>query len=140
MIFSSAGAQVAGRKLPIYCVDRDDNKIALTFDVAWENFKTEQLIDIIDEFDDSLITTVEGIEIKVIRWHLIQMEDRSMSRFKAVERLNLYALIFHQTVRRAKPCTSSDIIPLLILPLVRYSILFSGTPYLSRFSFTATTD
>lgn len=84
VIFSSAGAQVAGRKLPIYCVDRDDNKIALTFDVAWENFKTEQLIDIIDEFDDSLITTVEGIEMKVIRWHLIQMENRSTSHFKGL--------------------------------------------------------
>lgn len=23
------------RKLPIYCVDRDDNKIALSFDAAW---------------------------------------------------------------------------------------------------------
>lgn len=26
-----------GKELPIYCVDRDDNKIALSFDAAWGN-------------------------------------------------------------------------------------------------------
>ena len=26
-----------GKELPIYCVDRDDNKIAISFDAAWGN-------------------------------------------------------------------------------------------------------
>ena len=26
---------VSARQLPIYCVDRDDNKVAISFDAAW---------------------------------------------------------------------------------------------------------
>ena len=59
-IISSVGTQAAGRKLPIYCVDRADNKIALTFDVAWENSNTEQLIDILDEFDAQATFLITG--------------------------------------------------------------------------------
>ena len=33
-IFTSVGTQAQERKLPIYSVERGDNKIALTFDVA----------------------------------------------------------------------------------------------------------
>ena len=28
------------KKLPIYCVDRNDNKIALSFDAAWGNSRS----------------------------------------------------------------------------------------------------
>jgi len=37
------------RDLPIYSVDRADNKIALTFDVAWDNADITSLIDILDK-------------------------------------------------------------------------------------------
>lgn len=33
--------------LPIYCVDRGDNKIALTFDCAWGNSNTDALLEIL---------------------------------------------------------------------------------------------
>ncbi len=36
-----------GRELPIYCVDRDDNKIALSFDAAWGNEDTRTILDIL---------------------------------------------------------------------------------------------
>lgn len=49
-IVTSVGTSAAERKLPIYRVERGDNKIALTFDVAWENSNTEELIEILDEF------------------------------------------------------------------------------------------
>lgn len=36
-----------GKELPIYCVDRDDNKIALSFDAAWGNEDTQNILDIL---------------------------------------------------------------------------------------------
>lgn len=42
-------AAAAKKKLPIYCVERQDKKVALTFDAAWGNEDTQQLIDILAE-------------------------------------------------------------------------------------------
>ena len=39
------------RKLPIYCVETDKKQIAISFDAAWGNDDTEQLIDILKEYD-----------------------------------------------------------------------------------------
>ncbi len=39
------------RKLPIYCVERTDKKIAISFDAAWGNDDTETLIKILKEYD-----------------------------------------------------------------------------------------
>ncbi len=46
------GLEVMARKrdLPIYSVDRDDNKIAISFDAAWGGDKTEKILDILDEY------------------------------------------------------------------------------------------
>lgn len=46
-VFSSMKVAATDRKLPIYSVGRDDNKIALTFDCAWGNSNTEQLLEIL---------------------------------------------------------------------------------------------
>jgi polysaccharide deacetylase family sporulation protein PdaB len=45
-------AEVVARKreLPIYAVDRSDNKIAISFDAAWGGDKTEKILDILDEY------------------------------------------------------------------------------------------
>ena len=59
-IVTSVGTQAAGKMLPIYSVDRTDNKIALTFDVAWENSNTEELIEILDEFDAKATFFITG--------------------------------------------------------------------------------
>lgn len=39
------------RQLPIYCVKRDDKVVSLTFDAAWGNEDTQQLIDILGKYN-----------------------------------------------------------------------------------------
>lgn len=38
---------ISSRKIPIYSVDRQDSKIALTFDAAWGSDKTQGILDIL---------------------------------------------------------------------------------------------
>ena len=47
--YSQVSAQ--NRKIPIYNVDRADNRVAISFDAAWGNDDTEQLIKILAEYD-----------------------------------------------------------------------------------------
>ncbi|MDD6484746.1 MAG: polysaccharide deacetylase family protein [Clostridiales bacterium] len=42
---------VNGREIPIYCVERGDNKIALTFDCAWNDDDIDEILDILDEYE-----------------------------------------------------------------------------------------
>ena len=42
----SSCASAAARQLPIYCVQRDQKLVAISFDAAWGNEDTQQLIDI----------------------------------------------------------------------------------------------
>ncbi len=44
------GASATVRKLPVYCVERDDKCVSLTFDAAWGNEDTQQLIDILSRY------------------------------------------------------------------------------------------
>lgn len=46
---TSVRTRAAQRRVPIYCVEREDKKIGLTFDAAWENSNTQELIDILDD-------------------------------------------------------------------------------------------
>ena len=39
----SVAASVATRQLPIYCVDRDDNVISISFDAAWGDVILRQI-------------------------------------------------------------------------------------------------
>ncbi|MCI8423487.1 MAG: polysaccharide deacetylase family protein [Lawsonibacter sp.] len=47
---SAVGAAAATRQLPIYCVQRDQKLVSISFDAAWGNEDTQQLIDILDQF------------------------------------------------------------------------------------------
>ncbi len=55
-IFAAVNLPVAvttsasARQLPIYCVDRDDNLVSISFDAAWGNEDTQQLIDILARY------------------------------------------------------------------------------------------
>jgi polysaccharide deacetylase family sporulation protein PdaB len=40
-----------GRKLPIYHVDTNDKKVAISFDCAWGNEHTKAILDILDQYD-----------------------------------------------------------------------------------------
>ena len=44
------GASAASRELPIYNVQRDNKTVSLTFDAAWGNEDTEELINILDTY------------------------------------------------------------------------------------------
>ena len=39
------------RELPIYCVNRDDNVISISFDAAWGGDKTLGILDLLDEYN-----------------------------------------------------------------------------------------
>lgn len=45
-----ASAGVANRKLPIYCVQTDTPRVALSFDAAWGNEDTAELLSILDKY------------------------------------------------------------------------------------------
>ena len=44
------GASATQRQLPIYCVQREDKVVSLSFDAAWGNEDTQQLIDILNKY------------------------------------------------------------------------------------------
>lgn len=45
------GVSATQRVLPIYSVERDNKAVALSFDAAWGNEDTQQLIDILNQYD-----------------------------------------------------------------------------------------
>lgn len=45
------GASATQRQLPIYCVQREDKVVSLSFDAAWGNEDTQQLIDILNKYE-----------------------------------------------------------------------------------------
>ena len=45
------GATATTRLLPIYCVQRDNKAVSLTFDAAWGNEDTQNLIDILAKYN-----------------------------------------------------------------------------------------
>ena len=48
---STMNNNVNGRELPIYCVDTDENKVALSFDAAWGAEDTQKILEILKEHD-----------------------------------------------------------------------------------------
>ena len=54
------GASATTRQLPIYCVQREDMVASLTFDAAWGNEDTQQLIDILGKYGVSATFFVVG--------------------------------------------------------------------------------
>ena len=54
------GVSASERQLPIYCVQRDDKTVALSFDAAWGNEDTRQLIDILKKYNINATFFVVG--------------------------------------------------------------------------------
>lgn len=48
---TEAIANTKERKLPIYCVDTAEKKVAISFDAAWGNEDTQKILDILKEYD-----------------------------------------------------------------------------------------
>lgn len=49
VVAASQNAAAVSKELPIYCVDRRDKVVALTFDAAWGNEDTQQILDILEK-------------------------------------------------------------------------------------------
>ena len=47
----AVSAAVAERDIPIYCVETDEKKLSISFDAAWGNEDTHQLIEILDRYN-----------------------------------------------------------------------------------------
>lgn len=47
----AVGAAATSRQLPIYCVQRDQKMLSISFDAAWGNEDTQQLIDILGRYN-----------------------------------------------------------------------------------------
>ncbi len=54
------GAAAATRQLPIYCVQRDQKVVSLSFDAAWGNEDTQTLIDILSQYNVKVTFFVVG--------------------------------------------------------------------------------
>ena len=54
------GAAGTTRQLPIYCVQRDQKVVSLSFDAAWGNEDTQQLIDILARYNIKVTFFVVG--------------------------------------------------------------------------------
>ncbi len=59
-ILTAINTDAAETKLPIYSVDRGDNKIAITFDCAWANSNTDELLEILKKNDVKATFFVTG--------------------------------------------------------------------------------
>ena len=44
------GASAAARQLPIYCVERADQRCSISFDAAWGADNTQKILDVLDEY------------------------------------------------------------------------------------------
>lgn len=49
--YVTVSSNVNGRELPIYSVETDEKKVALTFDAAWGNEDTQRILDILKKHD-----------------------------------------------------------------------------------------
>jgi polysaccharide deacetylase family sporulation protein PdaB len=49
-IRSEGAFSAAKRKLPIYCVDTKEKKVAITFDASWREDNTDEIIKILDKY------------------------------------------------------------------------------------------
>jgi len=54
------GAAATTRQLPIYCVQRDQKVVSLSFDAAWGNEDTQKLIDILGKYNVKVTFFVVG--------------------------------------------------------------------------------
>ena len=48
---AAVSAYATDRQLPIYCVQRDQKMLSISFDAAWGNEDTQQLIDILGKYN-----------------------------------------------------------------------------------------
>lgn len=60
LVVTSVGSRAEKRLLPIYSTECSEKKIAVTFDVAWENSNTDELINILKDNDAKATFFITG--------------------------------------------------------------------------------
>ena len=60
LVVTSVGSRAEKRLLPIYSTECSEKKIAITFDVAWENSNTDELISILKDNDAKATFFITG--------------------------------------------------------------------------------
>ncbi len=65
----------SNRKLPIYCVDTEKKQVAISFDAAWGNDDTEELIKILAEYDAKATFFVVGAWVDKYPESVKQLSD-----------------------------------------------------------------
>lgn len=61
---SIVSSTVGDKELPIYCVDTDEKKVALSFDAAWGNEDTAQILDILSSYDVHVTFFMTGMWVE----------------------------------------------------------------------------
>lgn len=72
------GAAATERSLPIYCVQRDDKCVSLTFDAAWGNEDTETLIGILNRYNVKATFFLVGAWVDKYPESVKQLSDAGM--------------------------------------------------------------
>ena len=47
----AVAANASQRSIPIYCVETDEKKVSISFDAAWGNEQTQNLLDTLDKYN-----------------------------------------------------------------------------------------
>ncbi len=68
--------KVNGREVPIYSVERDDNKIAVTFDCAWNDDDIDSILDTLDKYNCKATFFVVGDWAEKYAESLKKISDR----------------------------------------------------------------
>ena len=72
------GTAASDRELPIYCVQRDNKAVSLTFDAAWGNEDTETLISILTKYNVKATFFVVGDWVDRYPESVKQLHDAGM--------------------------------------------------------------
>lgn len=51
LLSQTTSGRISGKRLPIYCVDQEKPKVALSFDAAWGNEDTKKILEILKKND-----------------------------------------------------------------------------------------
>lgn len=71
-----AAALAPNKELPIYGVHTDEKKIAISFDAAWGDEKTLQILDILDEYDIKTTFFLVGFWVDKYPDHVAKIDEK----------------------------------------------------------------
>ena len=85
---AAVGASASARQLPIYCVQRDQKLVSISFDAAWGNEDTQQLIDILGQYNvpatNDKIEAVTGTRPTLVRLPYGDYDDNSINAVRSI--------------------------------------------------------